>query len=242
VKKKLGFVAFCSLLLFPAALLAQTFEVPGQAPETPKKKSQQKPGKNSAKAAPSEGIGWGSSIEVGRMARAAQEALKHHNPGQAATFAERAVKAAPQDAKLWFLLGYTSRLAGRNQQSLAAYQQGLKAAPNSVDGLSGMAQTYAKMGEIDQAKRLLMQIVNSNPKRQNELLMAGELFMQTGDPEQGIRLLQRAEAIKPTSHAELMMAVAYLKLKQPAKATPGRRQETRPEEPGYFPGRRELLS
>lgn len=218
MKKKFGFIAFCSLLLFPAALLSQTFEVPGQAPEAPQKKSQQKPGKNSAKPAPSEGIGWGSSIEVGRMARAAQEALKHNNPGQAAAFAERAVKAAPQDAKLWFLLGYTSRLAGRNQQSLAAYQQGLKAKPNSVDGLSGMAQTYAKMGQIDQAKRLLMQIVNSNPKRQNDLLMAGELYMQTGDPQQGIRLLQRAEAIKPTSHAELMMAVAYLKLKQPAKA------------------------
>jgi tetratricopeptide (TPR) repeat protein len=222
VKKKLVSIAFCSLLLFPAAVLAQTFEVPGQTPEAPQnqKKSQQKPGQKSGKTAAkaSEGIGWGSSIEVGRMARAAQEALKHGNPAQAANFAERAVNAAPQDAKLWFLLGYTSRLAGRNQQSLAAYQRGLKTQPNSVDGLSGMAQTYAKMGQIDQAKRLLMQIVNSNPKRQNDLLMAGELYMQTGDPQQGIRLLQRAEAIKPTSHAELMMAVAYLKLKQPAKA------------------------
>jgi tetratricopeptide (TPR) repeat protein len=218
VKKRFAFVAFCSLLLFPAVLLSQTFEVQGQSPETPQKKSQQKPGKNSAKSAPSEGIGWGSSIEVGRMARAAQEALKHNNPAQAAAFAERAVKAAPQDAKLWFLLGYTSRLAGRNQPSLAAYQQGLKLQPNSVDGLSGMAQTYAKMGQIDQAKRLLMQIVNSNPKRQNDLLIAGELYMQTGDPQQGIRLLQRAEAIKPSSHAELMMAVGYLKLKQPARA------------------------
>ena len=152
------------------------------------------------------------------MARAAQQALKHNNAAQAASFAQRAVNAAPQDAKLWFLLGYASRLAGQNQASLAAYQHGLKLAPNSVDGLSGMAQTYAKMGQVDQAKRLLMQIVNSNPKRHNDLLMAGELYMQTGDPQEGVRLLQRAESIKPTSHAELMMAVAYLKLKQPAKA------------------------
>jgi len=127
VKKKLVSIAFCSLLLFPAAVLAQTFEVPGQTPEAPQnqKKSQQKPGQKSGKTAAkaSEGIGWGSSIEVGRMARAAQEALKHGNPAQAANFAERAVNAAPQDAKLWFLLGYTSRLAGRNQQSLAAYQR-----------------------------------------------------------------------------------------------------------------------
>ena len=53
------------------------------------------------------GIGWGSSIEVGRLARAAEDALKHGNPSAAADYAQRAVKAAPQDNKLWFLLGYT---------------------------------------------------------------------------------------------------------------------------------------
>lgn len=207
-------------MILSRGMAAQTFEVPGQS-ESPQK-PQAKPSKK-GKAAPaaketSQGLGWGSSIEVGRMARAAQEALKHNNPTQAAAFAERAANAAPQDAKLWFLLGYTSRLAGQNQKSLAAYQRGLKAAPNSVDGLSGMAQTYAKMGQIDQAKRLLMQIVRENPRRQQDLLMAGELYITTGDTQQGINLLQRAESIKPTSHAELMMAVAYLKLKQPAKA------------------------
>lgn len=221
MKHVLAIAAVCSLFFFSAALVGQTFEVQGQPPEPTQKqqkKSQKQPGKPAAKGAPAEGIGWGSSIEVGRMARAAQEALKNHNPAQAATFAERAVTVAPQDAKLWFLLGYTSRLAGRYQQSLAAYQRGLQAQPGSEDGLSGMAQTYAKMGNLDQAKRLMMQVVKSNPKRQNDLLMAGELFMQTGDPQEGITLLQRAEAIKPTAHAELMMAVAYLKLKQPAKA------------------------
>ncbi len=219
VKKRFAVLIFCSLLFIPAALLAQTFEVPGQTPQTAGKKSPtQKSGTRSAKSEPSQGIGWGSSIEVGRMARAAQQALAHNNPAEAASFAQRAVQAAPNDAKLWFLLGYTSRLAGRTQASLDAYQKGLKISPGSVDGLSGMAQTYAKMGNIDQAKRLLMQIVRSNPRRQNDLLMAGELYMQTGDPQQGIALLQRAESIKPSSHAELMMAVAYLKLKQPAKA------------------------
>ncbi len=61
------------------------------------------------------GIGWGSSIEVGRLARAAEDALRRGNPTAAADYAQRAVNAAPQDNKLWFLLGYTSRLAGRYQ-------------------------------------------------------------------------------------------------------------------------------
>ncbi|MDT8066746.1 MAG: tetratricopeptide repeat protein [Terriglobia bacterium] len=219
MKKRFAVFIFCSLLILPAALLAQTFEIPGQTPQAAGKKSPaQKAGKRSVRSQETQSIGWGSSLQVGQLARAARQALAHNNPAQAATFAQRAVQTAPRDAKLWFLLGYTSRLANRNQASLDAYQHGLKLSPGSVDGLSGLAQTYARMGNIDQAKRLLMEIVSKNPRRQNDLLMAGELYMQTGDPRQGIRLLQRAEDIKPTTHAELMMAVAYLKLNQPSQA------------------------
>jgi tetratricopeptide (TPR) repeat protein len=152
------------------------------------------------------------------MARAAQDSLKKKNYTQAATFAERAVKAAPQDARLWFLLGYTNRLAGRYQGSLDAYNRGMQFDRKSVEGLSGMAQTYIRMGRTADAKRLLLQVIAANPKRQNDLLMAGELFIQTGDMQQGINLLTRAENIKPSGHAELMLAIAYLKMKQPDKA------------------------
>jgi len=163
-------------------------------------------------------LGWGSSIEVGRNARAAEDALRRGNPAAAADFAARAVKAAPRDAKLWFLLGYTSRLAGRNAQSLEAYDEGLRLHPGELDGLSGKAQTYARMGRIDDAKKLLLQVINANPHRENDLLMAGELYLRSNDLQEGLRLLSRAEAIHPTSHAELMMAVAYIKLKQPERA------------------------
>ena len=163
-------------------------------------------------------LGWGSSIEVGRNARAAEDALRRGNPSAAADFAARAVKAAPRDAKLWFLLGYTSRLAGRFAQSLKPMTQGLRLHPGELDGLSGKAQTYARMGRIDDAKKLLLQVINANPRRENDLLMAGELYIRSNDLQEGLRLLSRAEAIHPTSHAELMMAVAYIKLKQPERA------------------------
>ena len=121
-------------------------------------------------------MGWGSSIEVGRLARAAEDALRQGNPGAAADYAQRAVKAAPQDNKLWFLLGYTSRLAGRYQTSVDAYQHGLQTAPGNADGLSGLAQTYASMGRTDDAKRLLLQVIRANPNRTNDLLIAGEML------------------------------------------------------------------
>ena len=211
----------CGLLFAALPAWTQTFEINGQPPSSTSPNA--KAPKKGQPAAPSgatggNDIGWGSSIEVGRLARAAEDALRRGNPGVAADYAERAVKAAPQDNKLWFLLGYTSRLAGRYQTSVEAYQHGLQTAPGNADGMSGLAQTYDKMGRTDDAKRLLLQVIHANPNRTNDLLIAGELYMRSGDTQEGINLLQRAESQQPNAHPELMLAVAYLKLKQPDRA------------------------
>lgn len=218
VNSFLRYVTICSLLVLPVSVVrAQTFEVNGQSQDTtaqPAKKGKQASNVSSS----SSGIGWGSSIEVGRYTRAAETALSKGDNAAAANYAQQAVQAAPQDPKLWFLLGYCSRLAGRNDKSLEAFQRGLQLQPGSVEGLSGMAQTYARMGRLDEAKKLLLQVIAANPKRENDLLVAGELFMQTGDTAKGLELLQRAENMHPSSHAELLMAVGYMKLKQPDRA------------------------
>lgn len=219
---KRSFLIICSLFLpfvFSGAF-AQDFEINGGQQQQPAT-STQKPGKNTkAKAAaqPNTGIGWGNSIEVGRLARAAEDALKHGNPAAAANYAQRAVQAAPQNEKLWLLLGYTARLAGHSQQSLDAYNRSLQINPKSLDAKSGIAQTYMRMGRNDEAKRLLSQVLSADPKRQNDLLIAGELYLQTGNPQGAINYLARADNLKPDAHAELLMAMAYMRLKQPQKA------------------------
>ena len=204
-KSSLYGISVC-LFLLPLSLGAQDINL-GAAPLNPEKKSSS-----------GQSMGWGASIEVGRNARAADDELKRGNPVAAAAAAERAAKAAPQNAKLWFLLGYASRLAGQYGRSEEAYQQGLKIEHNNLDGLSGLAQTYQRAGRLDEAKRLLMQVISASPRRENDLMMAGELYIQSGDAQQGIALLSRAEAVHPSSHAEVMLAVAYLKLKQPERA------------------------
>ncbi|MGC2109124.1 MAG: tetratricopeptide repeat protein [Candidatus Korobacteraceae bacterium] len=215
---KFVLLTFCCLF-FSVAAFAQTFEVNGQqSPPTATSPNGKQTKKSQQNASSDNGIGWGSSIEVGRLARGAEDALKHGNPSAASDYAQRAVNAAPQDSKLWFLLGYTSRLAGHYQTSVDAYQHGLKMSPGNADGMSGLAQTYEKMGRTDDAKRLLLEVIRANPNRTNDLLIAGELYMRTGDTQEGINLLQRAESQQPNAHAELMMAVAYLKLKQPDRA------------------------
>jgi len=204
-KRTLQAISLC-LLLSPLMVRAQEINLGGGAQSKDSKSSAGQP------------MGWGASIEVGRNARAAEDELRRGNPTAAAAAAERAAKAAPQNAKLWFLLGYASRLAGQYPRSEEAYRQGLKVEHNNLDGLSGLAQTYQRMGRLDEAKRLLMQVIAAGPKRENDLMMAGEIYLQSGDVQQGIALISRAEALHPSSHAEVMLAVAYLKLKEPERA------------------------
>lgn len=220
MKRNFLVLVFCSLFLTGYGW-AQTFEIGSQP--SPKKQNVPKKGgqakkQSSAGQRPSGSLGWGSSIEVGRNARAAEQALAKGNYAAAMNFAQRVVQAAPSDARNWFLLGYTSRLAGKYSVSLDAYDKGLAKEPNSVEGLSGKAQTYIRMGKSDEAKKLLLQVIAANPRRATDLAMAGELFMQSGDLPRAVNLLERSEAVGPSSHAELLLAVAYMKSKQPDKA------------------------
>ncbi len=151
---------------------------------------------------------------MARQARAAQDALKRNDYAAAVSYAEQAAKSAPQNAELWFLLGYSARLAERYPLSVDSFNHGLKLQPNSVRGLAGLAQTYAKMGRDQEAEQLLRRVVEANPKDANSLQLAGELMLNT-DPKASLGLLQRAETVQPSAHSDLLIAHAYARLGQP---------------------------
>jgi tetratricopeptide (TPR) repeat protein len=109
-------------------------------------------------------------------------------------------------------------MAGRYQLSVDAYRRGLSAEPGSIEGLSGLAQTFMRLGKTEEAKRLLMQVIAANPRRPVDLAMAGELFVQSGDLQRGVDLLQHAEAMRPSAHTEVLLATAFMKMKQPQRA------------------------
>ena len=245
-KKLSQFAFFGFVLLVSIGLAAQTFEINPQpnppAPSSGKgkkssgKKSSSSPSSQSAPPeAPSGGIGWGSGIEVAREARAAQQALNQGDYAKAVDFAQRAAKSAPGDTNIWFLLGYSARLAGKYQVSVDAYQHGLQISPSSIQGLSGLAQTYARMGQVDKAQGILKQVLAANPKSVTDLLLAGELALSQ-DPSTAVGLLKRGEAIEPSSRAELLIARAYQRLNQPdqMKAYLDKAQSRDPNDPNVL--------
>ena len=201
--------------------VAQTYDVNGQGnPPAPNKPADKTPPANPSGASSSQGnsnLGWGSSIEVSRQAHAAQDALKRNDYAAAISFAERASKSAPQNAELWFLLGYAARLGDRYQVSVNAYNRGLSIQANSVKGMAGLAQTYAKMGRDAEASQLLQRVVDANPRDANSLQLGGELLLNS-DPNRSLELLKRADALQTSAHTDLLISHAYERLAQPEES------------------------
>ena len=188
---------------------AQTYEV---GPDTSKQAAPPQANGQST-------LGWGSNIENARLGRAAQQALEKGDRVHALEYAQRAAQAAPNDPQLWFLLGYAARLNARYQLSEDAYSHGLKLSASSLEGLSGLAQTYSAMGRNEDAARLLKQVLASDPKRANDALVLGDLYMRTGDYNSALDALSRAERAHPDARSELLMAICYEHLNKPDLAS-----------------------
>ena len=186
---------------------AQVYSVGGDS--TPSSQAQPKQGQSADQP-----LGWGSNIQNARLARAAEQALQHGDHALAFDYARRAAQAAPSDPQLWFLLGYAARLDSKFQESADAYSRGLRLSPSSLDGISGLAQTYSVMGRNEEATRLLKQAVTSDPRRRDDLLLLGDLTMRSSDYTGALDFLSKAERLKPDARSALLMAICYQHLKQ----------------------------
>lgn len=202
VRSRLPLASLC-IVAFLHCALSQTYSVNGGASDSPRQTQSATSSEQSQN-----GLGWGSGIEVARQARAAQDAMDRGDYRAAVAFAGRAAHAAPQNVDLWFLLGYAARLANQDQVSIDAYNHGLRIQPNSLRGLSGLAQTYARMGRDSDAERLLHRVIAANPHDANSLEMAGELMLSS-DAKAALDLLKRSDDIQPSPRTEVLIARAY---------------------------------
>jgi Tfp pilus assembly protein PilF len=216
VKSRLPLSSFCITVLLITPAFGQTYGVNGEAGTSPSTNPKQESSTHTT-AEDGPNLGWGSSIEVARQGRAAQDALKRRDCSTAVLFAERAAKSAPQNPESWFLLGYAARLCEHYQVSVDAYSRGLHLQPTSVRGLAGLAQTYVKMGRTVEAGQLLQRVVDASPKDANSLQLAGELLLNA-DPQRSLDLLRRADNLQPSAHTDLLIAHAYDRLGQPAES------------------------
>lgn len=226
-----------AVLLSGMAATAQTFEINQNNNQSsqPAKKGKRGTAQPQQQPKTEGGIGWGSGIEVARDARTATLALQKGDYASAEQSSSRAAHAAPGNTELWFLYGYSARLAGDYSTAVDAYKRGLQNEPSSIPGMSGLAQTYAKMGKADEAQALLKQVLAANPKSASDLALAGELALNS-DPKTALNLLSRADNIEPSARTEVLMARAYERMNQPdaARQTLDRAMNRAPKDPGVM--------
>ncbi|MGH9587603.1 MAG: tetratricopeptide repeat protein, partial [Acidobacteriaceae bacterium] len=200
------------VMAFALPVRAQTYTVqPGAAQKSQNKNS---PHKSAQTSQPAPQLGFGSNIQNARLARAAEQALKRGDHALAINYAQRAARATPNDAHLWFFLGYAARLGGQIQLSISSYQHGLQLSPSSVEGRSGLAQAYSVAGQTSEAENLLKQILASNPNRRDDAMLLGNLYMKSGDYNGALGWLRKAEQTRPGARSELLLAMCFQRLNQ----------------------------
>lgn len=195
------------------ALSAQTYQIGPNTSQSPQATKDKDQSKSKDKNQP-QSLGFGSNIQNARIARAAELALKQGNKAQALDYARQAVKAAPNDPQLWFLLGYAARLNNRFSEAEQAYTHGLNLNPSAAGGMSGLAQVYSQAGRISDAERLLDKVISADPRRRDDVLMLGELHMRGKDYEGALEFLDRAERLKADARSEVLLAITYEQLKK----------------------------
>lgn len=190
------------ILCFTGAISAQTYKV-GSKGTTQSQSSPNQP------ASAGQQLGWGSNIQNARLAGAAEAALKRGDRQQAVEYAQRAAQTAPNNAQLWFLLGYAARIDEKTGLAVDAYNHGLRLEPSSVLGMSGLAQTYAVMGHNQEAEDLLKKVLAVDPKQSDDAVLLGDMQIRSGDYPGAVNTLDQAERAQPGARAELLLALAY---------------------------------
>lgn len=209
VRLNLAFLGLLALALV-RPVQAQTYTVGSGSTTT-----QQTQGKQTAqKQTAQKQLGFGTNLHNARLARGAQLALQRGDHALALNYAQQAVKNAPGDPQLWFLLGYAARLDGKLQLAADSYKHGLQLQPSAVDGRSGLAQVYNLTGQNAEAERLLKEVLAANPQRASDALLLGNLYMKTGDYQGALPWLDKAEHTQPSARSELLLAISYQHLKQ----------------------------
>ena len=96
-------------------------------------------------------------------------------------------------------LGWRFLLDGRPQAAMAAYRQALRNNPKSASAYLGLGITLKSLGQVNTAKKALVQAVNMDPRLPSALVHLGYLYVDghfgKSDPQTARRLFSQASQL-----------------------------------------------
>ncbi|PWU08398.1 MAG: hypothetical protein C5B51_07905 [Terriglobia bacterium] len=111
----------------------------------------------------------------------------------------------PKDAESWLTLGRLYRVSNNSVESEKAYNNALKADPDSEDALTGLAMLYADLGDTQRAIDKLKAVTDKNPS-ENTLIALATAYEQIRDYKSAAQVLRRA--LENSDSARLRKALA----------------------------------
>jgi tetratricopeptide (TPR) repeat protein len=106
---------------------------------------------------------------------------------------------APGDFGIVFGLASVQRRLGRMHEAAAHFEEAARLDPRSGQGLTDLAETVGRMGEIDRAREVLERALRISPEHESaNLAMFGILLWQFGDTVAAARFVRESAGRNPS--------------------------------------------
>jgi TolB-like protein len=116
---------------------------------------------------------------------------------------EKAIELDSGNALARSILGYILMYKSQNARAIFELQHAIQLAPESSTFIASLAEVYAMAGRLDDAHKILDQLVRLSKERYVSAYPVARIFMALGDKEQAFRWLETGY----TEHAGMMIFV-----------------------------------
>lgn len=127
----------------------------------------------------------------------------------------RALTINPYESRAYGALGKLFLLQGQPREAVGAYRRAIDLEPNYFAGRSDLAAALAQVGKIDEAERLLQELLEIRPKMANAWCNLGNVRYLQRRPEQAKAAYERALEID-AEHAFAKEGIERLRALRPA--------------------------
>jgi len=139
--------------------------------------------------------------------------LWQENWSAALTCFQKATEKNPQEADVWFYLGYCYDNLGRYQDAIETYKQSIRIKPDSAEAHNNLGVAYHSLGRYQDAVEAYKQAIRIKPDLADAHYNLGVAYDRLGRYQDAIEVFKQAIRIKPDfAEAHCYLGNAYNRL------------------------------
>jgi len=131
-----------------------------------------------------------------------------------------ALERFPNNANLYFLLGYSARAEGQYDAAVSAFREVLRLEPDNPDALGNLGYIASQRGQNEEAMKFLNRTIELDPKNYPAHHDLGRLLVKLRKYDEAISVLKRGVELNTKDagiHYQLFLAYSRLRRKDEAE-------------------------